>query len=235
MSVKVKLLFQVLIALGASVAIFVFSSSRDNVTNFFVPFLNKAVFDMMWYWIIFATIYIAAITNAVNFTDGLDGLATGSVLIVAASLGIMTYLTGHIKIADYLRIPYIPESAELTVFIAAVIGASIGFLWFNSNPASVFMGDTGSLALGGVIGIIALMIKKEVFLLVVGGVWVLEIFSVIIQVIYFKLTKKRVFKMAPWHHHFELLGWSEQKVVVRMWILGVMFAILGLIITLKIQ
>jgi len=150
------------------------------------------------------------------------------VLIVTGTLAIMTYLSGHVKIANYLRIPYIPESAELTVFLAALSGASLGFLWFNCNPASVFMGDTGSLALGGVIGVVAIMIKKEVFLFIVGGVFVLEALSVIVQVTSFKMRGKRVLKMSPLHHHFELSGWSEQKVVVRMWILGIILAILGL-------
>ena len=140
----------------------------------------------------------------------------------------MTYLIGNVKIADYLGIPYIAHSAELTVFLSALAGALIGFLWFNSNPASVFMGDTGSLALGGVIGIVAVMIKKEFFLFIVGGIFVIEALSVIIQVGSFKLRGKRVFKMAPIHHHFELSGWPEQKVVVRMWILGIVLAIMGL-------
>jgi len=228
MPANMKFVFQVLIAFGIACFIYYFPSSQENASKLYIPFLNEAVIDMLWFWVIFATFFVVAFTNAVNLTDGLDGLAIGSVLIVAASLGLMTYLSGHIKIAEYLRIPYIPASAELTVFIAAIIGASVGFLWFNSNPATVFMGDTGALALGGVIGIIAIMIKKEIFLFIVGGVWVLETASVIIQVIYFKITSKRIFKMAPLHHHFELSGWSEQKVVVRMWILGIIFAIIGL-------
>ena len=140
----------------------------------------------------------------------------------------MTYCSGHIKIAEYLGIPYISAGAELTVFLSALIGASIGFLWFNSNPASVFMGDTGSLALGGIIGIVAVMIKKELFLLIVGGIFVIEALSVIIQVVSFKTRGERVFKMAPIHHHFELSGWPEQKVVVRMWIVCIILAIIGL-------
>jgi phospho-N-acetylmuramoyl-pentapeptide-transferase len=167
-------------------------------------------------------------SNAVNLTDGLDGLAIGSVASVGVGLSIMCYLTGHAKIAAYLKIPYIPESAELTVFMSALVGASIGFLWFNSNPASVFMGDTGALALGGIIGVVAVMIKKEFFLVIVGGVFVIEALSVVIQVGYFKMTGRRVFKMAPLHHHFELSGWPEQKVVVRMWILGIILTIIGL-------
>jgi len=228
MSARMKFLCQLTIAFGVTLVIYLFPSGGTYTTKLFVPFFNEAVANLAWFWVVFATFVIVASTNAVNLTDGLDGLAIGSILIVAVTLAIMTYLTGHVKIANYLRIPYIPDSAELTVFISAIIGASIGFLWFNSNPATVFMGDTGSLALGGVIGIIAVMIKKEIFLFIVGGVWALETISVIIQVIYFKLTKKRIFKMAPLHHHFELSGWPEQKVVVRMWILGIIFAILGL-------
>jgi phospho-N-acetylmuramoyl-pentapeptide-transferase len=228
MPAKMKLVFQIIIALTVSVVIYYFPSSEIYSTKLFVPFFNRAVADLGIYWILFAAFVIIASSNAVNLTDGLDGLAIGSIMIAAISIAIMAYLTGHVPLANYLRIPYVPASAELTVFVSAIIGASIGFLWFNSNPASVFMGDTGSLALGGVIGIIAVMIKKEIFLFIVGGVWVLETVSVIIQVIYFKFTKKRIFKMAPLHHHFELDGWPEQKVVVRMWILCIIFMILGL-------
>jgi phospho-N-acetylmuramoyl-pentapeptide-transferase len=227
-TVKKKLLFQTLIAALAVFLVYFFPSEDQHTTELFIPFVNEAIIDMSWGWIIFAVIVIIGSTNAVNLTDGLDGLAIGSVLIVTGTLAIMTYLSGHVKIANYLRIPYIPESAELTVFLAALSGASLGFLWFNCNPASVFMGDTGSLALGGVIGIVAVMIKKEIFLFIVGGVFVLEALSVIVQVISFKMRGKRVLKMSPLHHHFELSGWSEQKVVVRMWILGIILAILGL-------
>ncbi|MBN2039898.1 MAG: phospho-N-acetylmuramoyl-pentapeptide-transferase [Spirochaetes bacterium] len=228
MPANIKFIFQVVIAFVIACIVYFNPSNEEYTTKLFIPFFNEAIIDILWFWVIFATFVVVASTNAVNLTDGLDGLAIGSILIVVTSLGIMTYVTGHIKLAAYLRIPYIPASAELTVFIAAIIGASVGFLWFNSNPATVFMGDTGALALGGVIGIMAIMIKKEIFLFIVGGVWVLETLSVIIQVGYYKLTHKRVFKMAPLHHHFELSGWSEQKVVVRMWILGIIFAILGL-------
>lgn len=228
MPAKMKFTLQIIIAVVVSVLIYFFPSSEQYSTKLFVPFFNRPVADLALFWIVFSTFVIVASTNAVNLTDGLDGLAIGSIMIAAVSIAIMTYLTGNIKIANYLRIPYVPAGAELTVFVSAIIGAAIGFLWFNSNPASVFMGDTGSLALGGVIGIIAVMIKKEIFLFIVGGVWVMETISVIIQVIYFKFTRKRIFKMAPLHHHFELEGWPEQKVVVRMWILGIIFMILGL-------
>lgn len=225
---KMKLLFQVIIALAVSILIYQFPSNKVESTTLFVPFINEHILDLGIIWILFSVVVIVAATNAVNLTDGLDGLAIGSVMTVGVSLGIMAYLTGHAKIAAYLRIPYIPEAAELTVFIAALMGAALGFLWFNSNPATVFMGDTGSLALGGIVGIVAVMIKKEIFLFIVGGVFVAEVLSVIIQVTSFKLRKKRVFKMAPFHHHLELSGWPEQKVVVRMWILGIILAILGM-------
>lgn len=225
---KGKLFFQIIIALGVAFAVYFFPSNEKHVTDLFLPFFTEAVVEMGWIWLVFSVIVIIGTSNAVNLTDGLDGLATGTVAITASVLAIMTYISGHVKIAAYLRIPYIPHSAELTVVLAALAGALLGFLWFNSNPASVFMGDTGSLALGGIIGIVAVMIKKEVFLFIVGGVFVLEALSVIIQVASFKIRGKRVFKMAPIHHHFELSGWPEQKVVVRMWIIGIILAIMGL-------
>ncbi len=227
-SPRVKLFLQFSIAIGASLAVYLWPSRASEATTLYIPFVNSAIIDLQWVWIIFASIVIVGSSNAVNLTDGLDGLAIGTVTSVAVILGIMTYLTGHSGIADYLLIPYVPAAAELTVFIAALIGASLGFLWFNSNPASVFMGDTGSLALGGIVGAVAIMIKKEVFLFIVGGIFVIEAVSVIIQVLYYKATGKRVFKMAPIHHHFELSGWPEQKVVVRMWIIGIILAIMGL-------
>jgi len=225
---KVKLAVQVAVGIGVSALVYVYPSNAEHVSKLFIPFVNEAVLDMAWIWVAFAAFVIVSYSNAVNLTDGLDGLAVGSVISVVVSLAIMTYLSGHVKIANYLRIPYIPESAELTVFLSALIGASIGFLWFNCNPATVFMGDTGSLSLGGVIGIVAIMIKKEIFLVIVGGVFVIEAISVVVQVASFKLRGKRVFKMAPIHPHFELSGWPEQIVVVRMWILGIVLAILGL-------
>lgn len=228
-----KLFFQIAIAAGVVFAIYFFPSNDKQVSTFFIPFVNEALFDMGSIWILFAIIVIIGSSNAVNLTDGLDGLATGTVGIVAVTFSIMTYISGNIIIADYLGIPYIPHSAELTVFLTSLVGALIGFLWFNSNPATVFMGDTGSLALGGIVGIVAVMTKKEIFLFIVGGVFVIEALSVIIQVVSFKARGKRVFKMAPIHHHFELSGWPEQKVVVRMWILGIILAIFGLV-SLKI-
>ncbi len=225
---QLKLFISIVIAAGVAVSLYFFPSNVKEATTLYVPFINNAVINLGSIWIVFAIVVIIASSHAVNLTDGLDGLATGTVAIVAVTLSIMTYLTGNIKTAEYLLIPYIAHSAELTVFLSALTGALIGFLWFNSNPATVFMGDTGSLALGGIIGIVAVMIKKEIFLFIVGGVFVIEAISVIIQVGSFKMRKKRVFKMAPIHHHFELSGWPEQKVVVRMWILGILLALLGL-------
>jgi len=230
---RTKFICQLVIGAFVSLVLYFFPSNAEISTQLFVPFMNRALADLSWLWILFATIIIVGFSNAVNLTDGLDGLASGLTLIVCVALGTITYLTGHSEISDYLRIPHVPAAAELTVFIAALSGALLGFLWFNTNPASVFMGDTGSLALGGTIGILSVMIKKEIFMLLIGGVFVVEVASVIIQVGYYKLTKKRIFKMAPIHHHFELSGWSEQKVVVRMWIFGIILALVGLS-TLKI-
>ncbi len=225
---KGKLIVQFGVAAIVSAAVYSFPSNTGEASTLYIPFMKRAIADLGWAWIIFSVFVIISYSNAVNLTDGLDGLAAGTVGIVTATLAIMTYLTGNVKITEYLGIPYIAHAAELTVFLSALTGALIGFLWFNSNPASVFMGDTGSLALGGVIGIVSIMIKKEFFLVIVGGIFVIEALSVVIQVGSFKLRKKRVFKMAPIHHHFELSGWPEQKVVARMWIIGIVLAIMGL-------
>jgi phospho-N-acetylmuramoyl-pentapeptide-transferase len=206
----------------------------ENTTLLYLPFLKHAVVDLSWVYIPFAVILMVGYSNAVNLTDGLDGLATGLVIMVGLALAILSYVTGRADFASYLQIPYVKGAGELAVFCLAVTGASVGFLWFNAHPADVWMGDTGALSLGGVLGVVALILKKEILILVLGGVFVLETASVAIQVICFKLTGRRVFKMAPLHHHFELSGWPESKVVTRLWILGGLFAILG-ISTLKIQ
>jgi phospho-N-acetylmuramoyl-pentapeptide-transferase len=182
-----------------------------------------------------AVIYVVYWSNAVNLADGLDGLATGLTIIALLAFSVLTYVTGRADWSTYLNIPYIKGSSELTVFNLALLGACVGFLWFNAHPAEVFMGDVGSLALGGVLGVLSLIVKKEILLLLIGGVFMMEILSDVLQVGYFKITKgKRLFKMAPIHHHFELKGWKETKVVIRFWILGGIFAILALS-TLKIQ
>jgi phospho-N-acetylmuramoyl-pentapeptide-transferase len=206
----------------------------DTTTLLYLPFLKHAVLDLSWLYIPFAVILMVGYSNAVNLTDGLDGLAIGLVIMVGLALTVLAYLTGRVDYADYLQIPFVKGGGEIAVFCLAVVGAAVGFLWFNAHPAEVMMGDTGSLSLGGVLGVVAIILKKEILILILGGVFVLETLSVAIQVASFKLTGKRVFKMAPLHHHFELSGWPESKVVARLWILGGLFAILGLS-TLKIQ
>jgi phospho-N-acetylmuramoyl-pentapeptide-transferase len=227
-----KLAGQFVIALA--VVMYLYWLKGEETTLLYVPFLKNSVIDMGTWWIPFGVLLIMGESNAVNFSDGLDGLLAGLLILVFVTLGILTYISGRIDYSEYLGIPYIPGAGELTVLCFAIGGALIGFLWFNTHPAEVFMGDVGSLSLGGVVAVISKIKKKEILILVIGGVFVLEIASVIIQVISFKLTGKRVFKMAPLHHHFELAGWAEAKVVVRFWILGGLFAIIALS-TLKIQ
>jgi len=221
-------------AAAITVVLIIYFTGDDNTTALYVPFFKNPVLDMGWAWIPFAVLLIVGESNAVNFSDGLDGLLAGLLIVVFITLAILTYITGRIDYSEYLGIPYVPQAGELTVFCLATAGACVGFLWFNAHPAEVFMGDVGSLSLGGVIGVISLITKKELLILVIGGVFVLEIASVIIQVVSFKLRGKRVFKMAPLHHHYELIGWPETKTVIRFWILGGLFAIIALS-TLKIQ
>jgi phospho-N-acetylmuramoyl-pentapeptide-transferase len=177
---------------------------------------------------------VTATSNAVNLTDGLDGLATGLMALAAAAFAGLAYVSGHARLSEYLNIPFIAGGGELTIFCMAMFGAALGFLWFNSHPAEVFMGDTGSLALGGALGTVAVMLKKELLLVLLGGIFVAEALSVILQVLSFKLRHKRVFRMAPIHHHFELKGWPESKVVIRFWIIGVLLVLLSLS-TIKLQ
>ena len=232
LKVWVKLAAQTAVAI--TVVLIIFFAGDENATTLYIPFFKNPVLDMGWMWIPFAVLLIVGESNAVNFSDGLDGLLAGLLIIVFITLALITYITGRIDYSEYLGIPYVPQAGELTVFCLAAAGACVGFLWFNAYPAEVFMGDVGSLSLGGVIAVISLIIKKELLILVIGGVFVLEIASVIIQVTSFKLRKKRVFKMAPLHHHYELIGWPETKTVIRFWILGGLFAIIALS-TLKIQ
>ena len=199
-----------------------------------VPFLKDVSFDLDGLFIVFAIIVIAGTSNAVNLTDGLDGLAIGIVVMVAIAFAVLSYVTGNIRFSDYLLIPYIKDCGELTVFCASMIGAGLGFLWFNCHPAEVFMGDIGSLALGGAIGTIALLIKKELLLIIVGGIFVVEALSVILQVFSFKVFKKRIFRIAPIHHHFQFLNWHENKIIVRFWIIAGLLALFT-IVTLKIR
>lgn len=203
-------------------------------TKLDIPFLKKLVIDLGVFYIIFVALVITASSNAVNLTDGLDGLAIGCVIMVALSYAALSYVSGNINFSHYLLIPYIPGAGELTVFCASILGAGLGFLWFNSYPATIFMGDVGSLMLGGALGTVAVCIKKELLLGIVGGVFVIESMSVILQVGSFKLRKKRIFKIAPLHHHFQMLGWQEPKVIVRFWIIAIILAMVTLA-TLKLR
>ncbi len=203
-------------------------------TTLYLPFLKDTGLGLGFFYIAFAAFIITGFGNAVNLTDGLDGLATMPVVIAAAAFAIIAYLVGNLRFADYLGIHHVPGSGELAVFAAALIGACLGFLWYNAPPAAVFMGDTGSLALGGALGSIAVITNHELVLVIIGGLFVLETVSVMVQVISFKTTGKRVFKMAPIHHHFEQLGWAESTVVIRFWIISIVLALAGLA-TLKLR
>jgi phospho-N-acetylmuramoyl-pentapeptide-transferase len=231
---RFKLITEVMISLLVALYIYFGPNRTPETTLLYLPFITKPVVDLSYLYIPFVILILVSTTNGVNLTDGLDGLATGLVIFLAAAYSGLCYLTGHVTIANYLLIPYIPGSAELTVFCMSLLGAGIGFLWFNAHPAEIFMGDTGSLSLGGSIGIISILIKKEILLIIIGGVFVAETLSVILQILWVKIFKKRVFKMAPLHHHFELKGWSESKIIVRFWIVGAMLALIALS-TLKIR
>lgn len=235
LSAKEKFTAQIVVGLLAGIAIGYLPSIHNNYsTTLTFPFFKSLVLNLGPLYIPFIIVIIVGASNAVNLTDGLDGLAIGSTLIVAVTYTILTYAAGNFRIADYLRIAWVPQTGELAVFCGAMVGASLGFLWFNAHPAEIFMGDVGSLALGAAIGTLAVMIKQEILLVFVGGLFVLEALSVIIQVASFKTTGRRVFKMSPLHHHFELSGWRETKVVVRFWIIAIIFALLSLA-TLKLR
>jgi phospho-N-acetylmuramoyl-pentapeptide-transferase len=204
-------------------------------TQVTLPFLKTVSPNLGWWYVLFAAFVIVGASNAVNLTDGLDGLAIGPVIIAAAAYMIFAYVAGHVKIADYLQINYVAGSGEIAVFCGAMIGAGLGFLWFNAYPAQVFMGDVGSLSLGGSLGAVAVITKQEIVLALVGGLFVMEALSVIFQVGYFKMTHgKRIFRMAPLHHHFELKGWPEPKVIVRFWIIAIALALISMS-TLKLR
>ncbi|SME91039.1 phospho-N-acetylmuramoyl-pentapeptide-transferase [Pseudobacteriovorax antillogorgiicola] len=198
------------------------------------PFFKALTFDLGWLYVPFGMFVIVGASNAVNLTDGLDGLAIGPVMTTASTFAILSYVAGHIKIAEYLQIPFLSGAGELAIFCTCLVGAGMGFLWYNTYPAQVFMGDVGSLPLGGALGAIAVFTKNEIILAIVGGVFVMEALSVITQVASFKMTGKRVFRMAPIHHHFELKGWPEPKVIVRFWIISIILAIVGLM-SLKLR
>ncbi|HYU26033.1 MAG TPA: phospho-N-acetylmuramoyl-pentapeptide-transferase [Thermoanaerobaculia bacterium] len=237
LTAKQKFTIQFIVAAAVGIAIAWLPSIHNNYSTVLTfPFIKPELFklNLHWLYVPFIMLVLVAASNSVNLTDGLDGLAIGSTLIVGVTYTVLTYAAGNFKIADYLRIAWVPQAGELAVFCGAMVGASLGFLWFNAHPAEIFMGDVGSLALGGAIGCIAVIIKQEVLLLFVGGLFVLEAASVIIQVASFKLTGRRVFKMSPLHHHFELSGWRETKVVVRFWIIAIIFALVSLS-TLKLR
>ncbi len=224
-SVRMKLLWQVILALGVAGAIYVDPSFDKELA---VPFFKNFSPNIGIFYIPVAAFIIVAASNGVNLTDGLDGLAIGPVMISAGTFLLLSYAAGHSGISEYLNIKYVPNSGQLAIFCGAMVGGGLGFLWFNASPAELFMGDVGSLALGGALGTIAVLIRQEILLAVVGGVFVVETISVIIQVGYFKLTGKRVFLMAPIHHHFEKLGCAEQKIVVRFWIVSIILGLVAL-------
>ncbi len=222
--------------LGLGIGLFLYFSPADSAnagwTN--VPFLKDMAIYFGPFYVVFVMLVITGSSNSVNLTDGLDGLAIGMVSFVALAFGVLSYVTGHVKMAEYLNIHYISDAGELSVFCGAVMGAALGFLWYNCHPAVIFMGDTGSLALGGALGTVAVLIKRELLLVIVGGIFVVEALSVMLQVASFKTRGRRIFKMAPIHHHFELMGWPETRVVVRFWIMAALLALIT-ITTLKIQ
>jgi phospho-N-acetylmuramoyl-pentapeptide-transferase len=229
-----KIVGQVVLGLIIGSALMIWPEQGFPVTATHVPFLKFSFVDFGWLFLPFVVIVITGSSNAVNLTDGLDGLASGLVAIAAVTFAAMCYLGGHAKFSSYLHISYLPYSGELAVFCSAVLGATLGFLWYNNHPADVFMGDTGSLALGGALGTVAVLIKRELWLVLVGGVFVAEALSVMLQVAAFKLWNRRLFKMAPLHHHFELKGWPESRVVLRFYIVGALLALLSLS-TFKLQ
>ena len=233
LSAKYKYAAQSIVALGA--AIYLYQSATLPVeTQLLIPFFKAYIFDMSWLYIVLVYFVIVGSSNAVNLTDGLDGLAILPTVMVATALAVFAYLTGHIRFSDYLGIPYIPGVGEVAGFCGAMVGSGVGFLWFNTYPAQVFMGDIGALSLGAALGIVAVVTRQELVLFIMGGVFVVETLSVILQVSSYKLTGKRIFKMAPLHHHYELKGWPEPRVIVRFWIITVILILIGLA-SLKIR
>jgi phospho-N-acetylmuramoyl-pentapeptide-transferase len=248
LTAKKKIYFQIFVSLVVGISLLILATHSAYSTNFVMPFFKRLHPDLVihsllnthWWplafipFLFFVGVVIVGSSNAVNLTDGLDGLAIGCTVIAAGALTVLTYVSSNFRWASYLDIQYIPRVGELTVFCGALVGASLGFLWYNAHPAEVFMGDVGSLSLGGTLGTIAVIIKQEVLLFFVGGIFVIEAVSVILQVGSFKLRGKRIFRMAPIHHHFELMGWSESKVIVRFWIAALVFALFALT-TLKLR
>ena len=234
LSGRVKFLLTALVGGAAGWAVLSLPAAYGLSSTVALPFFKRAVFDIGLLYIVLVILVLAATSHSVNLTDGLDGLASGATLIAAATYTIFTYVAGNSIVAGYLQVPYVPGVGEVAIFCAALVGASLGFLWFNAHPAEMFMGDVGSLAIGGGIGIVAVLCKQEIVLLLVGGLFVIEALSVIVQVASFKLTGKRVLRMAPIHHHFELAGWAESKIIVRFWIVALLFGLASLS-TLKLR
>jgi phospho-N-acetylmuramoyl-pentapeptide-transferase len=231
---RYKIGLQVVIAVVVGAVLLLLANHGLYSTRLIFPFFKRLIPDLGWGYLLFAVFVLVAVTNAVNLTDGLDGLAISCFAIAAAAYTALAYVTGHRVFAEYLLLVRFPPAAELTIFCGSLVGASLGFLWYNSYPAEIFMGDVGSLALGGALGTVAILIKQELLLPIVGGVFVLEALSVIVQVASFKTTGKRVFRMAPLHHHFELIGWSEPKVIARFVIAAIIFSLFALA-TLKLR
>ena len=249
LTARAKLAYQAMAAAGVAITLVILQQFRMFSTHLNVPFIKSWHPDLLWHsamsfhsaqfliyvpFVIWVVIVLTGSSNAVNLTDGLDGLAIGCTIIAAGALAVLTYVSGHVVFADYLELAHLERVGELTVFCGSMVGASIGFLWYNAHPAEVFMGDVGSLALGGAIGTVAIIIRQELLLPFIGGVFILEAVSVMLQVGSYKLRKKRIFKMAPLHHHFEQLGWSESKVIARFWIGALVFALFALT-TLKLR
>ena len=250
LTARAKLLWQGLVGLLVASALVLLDQFKMFSTQLSVPFIKSLRPDLLWHgwpstfphlalfafvpFVLWVMLWLVGTSNAVNLTDGLDGLAIGCTIIAAGALAVLTYVSGHVVFADYLELQHMPMAGELTVFCGSMVGASIGFLWYNAHPAEIFMGDVGSLALGGAIGTVAIIIRQELLLPFIGGIFILEAVSVILQVGSYKLRKKRIFKMAPLHHHFEQLGWSESKVIARFWIGALVFALFALT-TLKLR
>ena len=228
-----KIIIQIIIAI-IGILLLINFSNHSELEYLYFPFFKNLLINLGWFFIPFAAFIIVGSSNAVNLTDGLDGLATVPVILVASCFAFISYVTGNMVFSEYLQIPYIEGVGEVAVFLGSIIGACLGFLWFNAPPAKIFMGDTGSLALGGSLGTVGIITKHEIVLAITGGLFVLEAVSVIVQVLSYKLTGKRVFKMAPIHHHFEKKGWAESTVVVRFWIISIILAMIGLA-TLKLR
>ncbi|MGE0041272.1 MAG: phospho-N-acetylmuramoyl-pentapeptide-transferase [Vicinamibacterales bacterium] len=228
LAARYKMGLQVVVALGVALTLMWLAGEGLYNTRLIFPFFKQLIPDLGWFYVPFAVFVLVAWSNAVNLTDGLDGLAISTFAVAAATLTALAYVTGHRVFADYLLLVRFAPAGELTVFCGALVGASLGFLWYNAHPAEIFMGDVGSLALGGALATVAILIKQELLLVIVGGVFVMEAASVVIQVASFKMTGKRVFRMAPLHHHFELAGWQEPKVITRFLIIGILFALFSL-------